>query len=291
MSTWVIGDVQGCYFSLLNLLARVDFDADRDEVWFVGDLVNRGHGSLEVLRWAVAHDRCVKAVLGNHELGLFACAAGTRKLRRFDTLAAILEAPDRDELLGWLRARPMLHAGRGVVMVHAGLLPSWSLEVAARRAREIEGVLGSDGWIDALKTWRPKKKHGPAGWGVRDVDPAAPDRFAFGLNVFTQLRIVDDDGALDLTFKGPAEERPAGTTPWFDVRAANRNPGQLEAGDNTVAFGHWATLGVRQGPGWVALDGGCVWGGALAACRVEDGCIVTVPADQRDLQEELIKRD
>ena len=263
MSTWVVGDVQGCWRSLQALLGRCEWDPDADALWLAGDLCNRGPAPLEVLRFCVRND--VVAVLGNHDLHLLGRAAGVEGRKRRDTLEPVLEAPDRAELLGWLRARPLLHRQDGWTMVHAGLLPQWTLEDAAAAAREVEAALQGPGAAELL---RHRKDPDASAWRA-DLSPS--DRRAVALNAFTNLRTCTPEGEMCLEFSGPPEEAPEGCVPWFEV------PGRRSAG-HPVIFGHWAALGHRMGPDWIATDSGCVWGNRLTAVRLEDRRVVQVEA-------------
>jgi bis(5'-nucleosyl)-tetraphosphatase (symmetrical) len=245
VSTWAIGDVQGCFDSLQALLATLGWRPGGDTLWLVGDLVNRGPKSLEVLRWAKEHDVC--CVLGNHDLHLLARAEGARPPGRNDTLSPILKADDRRALLGWLGSRPLLVAEDRAVLVHAGIPPRWSLDKARRRAEEVEHLLRRDG----------------AG-AVMGVLPTARPRAVRALAAFTRMRFVDGKGRPDYLFKGPPSQRPTGQRPWFEAGLPDR----------LVVFGHWAALGLRVTPGAWGLDTGCVWGGALTAACLETGEVV-----------------
>lgn len=259
MSTYVIGDVQGCHGTLLRLVRRIRFDAKHDRLWFVGDLVNRGAASLQVLRWV--RDRADRAtvVLGNHDLHLLARAAGVAAPRRRDTLADVLEAPDREELLAWLRARPLLHRQGDHLLVHAGLLPGWTAEVAAKRARAAERELRGGSGRSLLRSLDRGPRPESAGRGAVHT-----------LAVLTRMRACRPDGKMVDGFTGPVDEVPPGCHPWFRV------PGRRSAGV-TVVFGHWAMLGLVQEPGLIALDTGCVYGGPLTAVRLEDGALFQEP--------------
>jgi bis(5'-nucleosyl)-tetraphosphatase (symmetrical) len=274
MATYALGDIQGCAASLAALLDLLPQDPARDRLWLVGDLVNRGPGSLEVLRWASAQGERVVSVLGNHDLHLLAVAAGLRELRPGDTLRPLLEAPDAEALLAWLRARPLLHAAGSHLMVHAGLLPEWDLPTARALAHELEqdlrsgdgsALLGAVGgptperWSDALR--------GDA-------------RRAKALEGFTLLRLCSDDGRSLPTFKGSPAEAPPDTRPWFDLPSA-----RWRDDATTLVVGHWAALGLRQEPRLLALDTGCVWGGRLTAVRLEDGAVFSVPAAPGDARQ------
>ena len=265
MATYAIGDIQGCFAVLERLLERVAFDPGRDRLWLVGDLVNRGPQSLEVLRWAYRHRDVVTAVLGNHDLHLLACAAGVRKAKSKDTVNEVLAAPDRDELLDWLRRAPFLFDEGPYVMVHAGLLPSWTIERATQLARELQAALsGPDlrGILAAIYS------ESPCEWSD-SLEP--PQRWCALANIFTRLRICTPDGKPQLDFSGPLEQIPQGRLPWFAF------PGRRSA-THTIVCGHWAALGLYREPGLFAIDSGCVWGGALTALRIEDATVIQEPA-------------
>ncbi len=263
MATYAIGDVQGCWDNLRALLERIR-PAASDRLWLTGDLVNRGPRSLEVLRWARDQGDRVVAVLGNHDLHLISCARGVRKPRKSDTFQDVLDAPDRDELCGWLARRPLVHRDGDWLMVHAGLLPPWSADRAEQLAREIEEsalpdyLLGS--WRKAPRRWRE--------------DLAADDRGALALAAFATLRCVDHEGAMDRDFDGAPADAPPGLVPWFDHPA--RRSRQVR-----IVCGHWAALGLLIRPDLAALDSGCVWGGSLTALRLEDGARFQVPGLDR----------
>jgi len=268
MSTYAIGDIQGCYDELVALLERIAYEPRRDQLWLVGDLVNRGPRSLDVLRWAIEQGDSVVSVLGNHDLHLLVRAAGVVRPKKTDTLDDVLSAPDRDELLHWLRHRPFAHRRGGWLLVHAGLVPSWDVPTALAQATETEGDMRGDHWRELLGAWR----HAPhAAWGTawrRDLDHE--ERFAFALNAFTRLRLCSVDGRMAMGFKGPPERAPAGLRPWFDLRD--------DPPDLTIIFGHWAALGRCIRPGLAGLDSGCIWGRALTAMRLDDGRIFEQPS-------------
>lgn len=257
MATFALGDVQGCFRTFQKLLGRIGFRLGTDRLWLTGDLVNRGPLSLETLRWAAAHDRDLTTVLGNHDLHLLRCAAGLSEPRGGDTIAEILHAPDCDRLIDWLRARPLFHAEREHVLVHAGLLPSWSLAAAAENARELEEVLGGADWMRALA----KLAAGRGRWKSRRD----------ALDVFTRIRMCRPDGPPDYSCSGPPSAAPRELVPWFDAAGG-------DGFKKTIVFGHWAALGLFRRPGLLGLDSGCVWGGELTACRLEDGRIFRQPS-------------
>jgi bis(5'-nucleosyl)-tetraphosphatase (symmetrical) len=258
MATLAIGDVQGCYDQLMRLLERADYDERRDVLWFVGDLVNRGPQSAQVLRFARGLGARQVTVLGNHDLALLVIAGGVKKPHRGDTFDELLAAPDRDELIAWLRHQKMMHAGNGYAMVHAGLLPQWSLNQALALAREVETALQGPDHRAFLKQMYGND---PVAW--RD-DLAGHDRLRVIVNAMTRMRLVTPTGAMEFSRKlGPAG-RPAGYLPWYDA------PHRASRG-NRILFGHWAALGLLTREDVVCLDTGCVWGRALSALRLEDG--------------------
>ncbi len=260
MATYAIGDVQGCNEELQALLSRLKFDRARDRLWFVGDLVNRGPASLEVLRFAHSLGDAAVAVLGNHDLHLLCVAGGFAKKRDDDTLDDLLAAPDEPELLDWLRRRPLMHAQGGYVMVHAGLLPQWSVESAQALAREVEAALGGEQYRPFLKNlygaeprvWRDEL----TGW----------DRLRVIVNAMTRLRFCNAAGEMALRAKGA--QAPPGFRPWFELRPASEPP---------IVCGHWSALGLKVNEKIAALDTGCVWGGSLSALRLEDRRLFQVP--------------
>jgi len=267
VATYAIGDIQGCFRTLHRLLERIRYDPGKDRLWLVGDLVNRGPQSLEVLRWVRAQGDRVTSVLGNHDLHLLGQAFGTREPRRSDTLGAVLEAPDRQDLIEWLRGRPLLHREGSFVLVHAGLLPAWTLEEAQQLASEAEAALGGPKPRRLLETLA-----GAVPDWTDDLDPK--DRCHVAIQALTRLRTTREGGRSIEDFSGPPEGAPEGCRPWFDLWDS-------QAANVTVVFGHWAALGLRIQPGFMALDTGCVWGGMLTAVRLEDSEIVQEPlADQ-----------
>jgi len=250
--------------SLSALLARIGDDPRRDRLWLTGDLVNRGPRSLEVLRWARDQGDRLVTVLGNHDLHLLARAAGLAAARRRDTLDDVLTAPDRDELIEWLRRRPLIHREGKLVLVHAGLLPDWSLAEAEELARELEEGLRGRHWMALLRDWR-----GAIGSWRADLAPSA--RRALAMTAMATLRAVTADGAMRRDFNGPPAELPPGCVAWFDhPRRRSR--------DARILFGHWAALGLVLRRDVAALDSGCVWGDRLTALRLDDDAVFQQPA-------------
>lgn len=258
MAVYAIGDVQGCAAPLQALLERLDFAPGRDRLWLTGDLVNRGPDSLEVLRFVKSLGNAATVVLGNHDLHLLAIWAGQGRLKNADTLASILAAPDVDELMHWLRRRPLLHHDPelGYLMVHAGIAPQWDFETALRCAREVETALRGPDYVDYLAHIYGDR---PELW---NESLSGNQRLRYITNVFTRMRCCDEDGALRLDFKGSPTELPPGYLPWFRI-TGRRYHGP------TIVCGHWSALGLHDGDGILALDTGCLWGGALTAARLD----------------------
>src|SRR4030067_3389412 len=257
MSIYAVGDVQGCHAELARLLEDTRFDPAADRLWLVGDLVNRGPDSLQVLRLVKSLGDSATPVLGNHDLHLLAVAEGTAELNRNDTLDEVLNAPDRKELLHWLRNQRLLHAQDGYVLVHAGLLPQWSVAQAEKLAREVEVALRGGGYAIFLSRMYGNTPHE---W---DDDLTGYKRLRVIVNAFTRMRICTKEGGMEFKFKGEVEKIPAGYRPWFDVpKRASR--------DACVIFGHWSALGLMVTEKAIALDAGCLWGGPMSAIRLED---------------------
>ena len=260
MRTYAIGDVQGCFDELQRLLSRISFSEGKDRLWFVGDLVNRGPKSLATLRFVRdLGDRAV-VVLGNHDLHLVAEHEGCDAPRKGDSFDDVLGAPDRGELLDWLRTRPLMHVERGYAMVHAGLLPQWSVAKGVLLAKEVQSALGGLHYREFLKNMyggQPDQwSEGLAGW----------DRLRVIVNAMTRLRFCTAEGRMELKAKG--SEAPAGYKPWFSFRRKDKE---------AIVCGHWSALGLTITDKLAALDTGCVWGGKLTALRLEDGELFQVP--------------
>jgi len=264
MATYAIGDVQGCFEALTRLLERVGFRRDQDTLWFVGDLVNRGPQSLETLRFV--HDLGDRAVvtLGNHDLHLLAVAEGFAPLRADDTLADILAAPDREALLAWLRQRKLLHVEEGFAMVHAGLLPQWTLAQATALAAEVEQALRADTFREFLAGMYGNR---PDRWNDA---LQGRDRLRAVVNAMTRMRICSADGIMNLGFSGERGAIPPGYFPWFEVSGHSRDR-------HAVICGHWSALGLCVTPDLLAIDTGCLWGRQLTAVRLSDRKLFQVP--------------
>lgn len=257
MATYAIGDIQGCAIAFGRMLDAIAFDPQCDRLWLVGDLVNRGPSSLAVLRRVMALGEAAITVLGNHDLHLLAVAEGFRRPHRSDTLDGVLAAPDRTEILDWLRHRNLMHAAGEYALVHAGLLPAWTTTQALALAREVEAALRAPDFRDFL---RHMYGNHPDRW---DDTLEGPARLRVVVNAMTRLRVCTADGRMEFGFKGRPEDAPPGWLPWFAV------PGRASL-DRTVICGHWSALGLRQEARLLALDSGCLWGGTLSAVRLED---------------------
>ena len=257
MTTYAIGDLQGCYDALQRLLDKLHFDSTRDQLWLAGDLVNRGPDSLATLRFVKSLGGSAITVLGNHDLHLLAIAAD-HKTTKDPGLKEILTAPDMDELVDWVRKQPLLHYDSQLdfALVHAGIYPAWTLQQALEYAEELHQVLASDNYLDFIhhmygnkpKSWRKKLE----GW----------DRLRFIVNSFTRMRYCDSDGNLNLKDKGPPGSQSPGSLPWFDMpkRKTRKQP---------IVFGHWSTAGGLERQDVYALDTGCIWGGDLTALQLD----------------------
>lgn len=263
MATYAIGDVQGCFDSLQALLERIACSPTRDRLWFVGDLVNRGPRSLDVLRVIRDLGEAATVVLGNHDLYLLMVASGWRKRGKDDTLQPILDAPDADTLLDWVATRPLMHVEGGFAMVHAGLLPQWSIAQARELAGEVEAVLASDARRNFLADLAGNK---PARWSD---DLQGQERLRCIVNAMTRMRFCTPDGQMEFKHKGRPDEAPRDYVPWFNA------PRPRQAG-TTLLAGHWSALGLHRQPGFVGLDTGCLWGAQLTAYRLEDGAVFQV---------------
>ena len=257
MSLYCIGDVQGCDAALGRLLDALGFSPSRDTIFVLGDLVNRGPDSRGVLHRLIGYGASARCLLGNHDLHLLAVAHGARKRRRSETIADILDAPDREQLVDWLRQQDMAFFEQGVLMVHAGVLPGWTTAQTLALAGEVQAVLRGPDIAGFLH-----KMYGdePAEW---DDGLKGKARLRVIVNALTRLRFCTAEGVMEFATKEGVGGTPPGFMPWFDV------PGRRTAGV-TVAFGHWSTLGWLNRPDVISLDSGCVWGGHLSAIRLDD---------------------
>lgn len=272
MATYAVGDIQGCFDSLSRLLAHCSFDPDKDRLWLVGDLVNRGPKSLETLRFVKDLGPAAQIVLGNHDLYLLMQAEDAARFRaKDDTLHAILEAPDREALLSWLRQQPLCHTEGEFCMVHAGLLPQWTAAQARALSREVEAALqGPDYKTFLANLWGSE----PAAW---HDDLSGWPRLRAIVNAMTRMRFCTPEGVMEFHSKGEVANAPQGYLPWFEApRRAHT--------DSVLVTGHWSALGLKLTPNLLALDTGCLWGGQLTALRLEDRALFQVDCSPGESQ-------
>ncbi len=262
MAVYAIGDIQGCFSELEQLLDKINFDASADQLWLVGDLVNRGPQSLETIQFVRALGDSAKCVLGNHDIHLIACYAGIQNCKPKSSLNKILHHQQADEIINWLRHRPLLHYDSRLnwLMVHAGLIPQWDLVTAQKCASEVEAQLTSEKYIEFLK-----HAYGniPNQWNAELSDQ---DRWRVILNSFTRLRLCDQQGRMDFGYKGPLGTQEKHLFAWFDVPRKSENL--------NIIFGHWSALGLKQTHNLLGLDTGCLWGSQLTAARIDTEQIV-----------------
>ncbi|NOT84997.1 MAG: symmetrical bis(5'-nucleosyl)-tetraphosphatase [Methylococcaceae bacterium] len=257
MSVYAIGDLQGCYEELLRLLDVISFDQTQDQLWFAGDLVNRGPNSLETLRFVKSLGNSAVVVLGNHDLHLLAAFCQEKKSEKKNSLHQVLEAPDCDELMHWLRHRPLFHYQLGFCMVHAGLPPQWDFAKTVKMARKAEAVLRGAGYRDFLKQMYGDK---PNRWSAK---LKGTGQIRFSINCFTRMRYCDKDGSLDFDCSGAPGTQPKHLIPWFQMP-------ERKSAAMKIIFGHWSALGYYAGDNCYGIDTGCLWGGQLTALKLGD---------------------
>jgi bis(5'-nucleosyl)-tetraphosphatase (symmetrical) len=271
MATYAIGDIQGCFDAFSRLLERCAFDPAQDRLWLVGDLVNRGPRSLETVRLVRDLGAAATTVLGNHDLSLLMVAEGFGKRGKGDTFEDILEAPDREEILDWLRHQPLCHVENGYCLVHAGLLPQWTAAEAAVLASEVTAALTGAHWREFMANmWGSE----PAAW---QDELAGWPRLRVIVNAMTRMRFCSEQGVMDFRAKGEVANAPPGYMPWFQV------PGRRSA-DTVLVTGHWSALGLKILPNLLAIDSGCLWGGSLTAVRLEDRVIFQVDCSPDEIR-------
>ncbi len=263
IATYAVGDLQGCFEPLERLLEAAKFDPAKDRVWFVGDLVNRGPDSLRCLRFVKSLGAAAITVLGNHDLHLICIAEGVERRRKRDTMEDVLAAPDRDEIIHWLRQQPLMHVEGNFALVHAGLMPEWSVPYARALAKEVETLLSGPDYRQLLARMYGDE---PTAWSE---SLTGMDRLRVIINSMTRLRVLDRGGSMILKFKTDPGDATEGMTPWFDMPAR-------QSADHTIVCGHWSALGVRIRPDLLSLDSGCVWGRSLTGARLEDRAVFEV---------------
>ncbi len=260
MATYIIGDLQGCYDELLKLLDHIHYNQKKDELWFVGDIVNRGPKSLECLRFVKNLGKKGKMVLGNHDIHLLAAYTGIKRYQsKKDTLQPILEAKDKDELINWLRCQPLLisHNHLPVVMVHAGIPPQWSIDKAKKHAKEVEIILQADNWQTAIRDHL--FGNDPKEW---QDSLESWDKLRYIVNAFTRMRLCNKKGTLEFNHKSSVKNLNTEYQPWFNFpQRKNKN--------HEIFFGHWSTLGEIDNYNVHSTDTGCLWGGHLTAYCLE----------------------
>jgi bis(5'-nucleosyl)-tetraphosphatase (symmetrical) len=259
MTRYAVGDIQGCYDELRSLLQRIRFSSDRDQLWFVGDLVNRGPKSLETLRFVRDLGDNAITVLGNHDLHLLALALGTRdKPKSGDTLDEVLGAPDRDTLIEWLLQRPLAHhdENKRDLLIHAALIPPWSVSTALELAGDVQKALRDN----PHKLFENMYGNSPDEWSE---SLKGADRLRFTINVFTRVRVCTAEGKVDLKMKGSPTKAKPPFRPWFEFD-------ERKSRETRLIFGHWSALGYVNDHGVVGLDTGCVWGNALTAFDLDN---------------------
>ena len=260
MSTYLIGDIQGCDSAFERLLNTISFSPSRDTLYLLGDLINRGPESAQVLRRCMHLGDAVKPLLGNHDLHLLASAYGVRKPGKRDTLQSILEAPDRDALLHWISQQPLARylknsPGQRLLMVHAGVLPQWSLETTLALADEVHQIIRSDALPDFLAHMYGNE---PNQWSEQLT---GSNKLRVIVNALTRIRFCSVEGAMDFESSESADAAPEGLIPWFDCP-------ERQTANDIIAFGHWSTLGLINRANLLALDTGCIWGGCLSAMEI-----------------------
>jgi len=262
MSIYVIGDIQGCLNELKQLLKKIKFSADKDIIWFTGDLVNRGPKSLEVLRYVKSMDENAVTVLGNHDLHMLAIVYGLQKQRPSDTFDAIIGARDKDNLMEWVAQQPLIHTDNSDrhVLVHAGIYPQWSISQAKIYAREVENILSGYRVIEFLSNMYGNQ---PDVW---ESELTGWERLRFITNTFTRMRYCTQDAKLDLSSSVAPGKQSKALVPWYTLRNKHAPPG--EPAD--IFFGHWSTLGLTNENGTHCLDTGCLWGGTLTALKISE---------------------
>jgi len=255
MSIYAIGDIQGCYDDLLRLLDTISFNEHTDQLWFAGDLVNRGPKSLETLRFVKSLGTAAVTVLGNHDLHLLAASCAHQLSNKKDSLLPVLEAPDRDELIDWLRYRPLFHYNDEFCLLHAGLPPQWDFKKTQKMALIAEQALRDPNYQAFLKQMYGNKPN------VWSSNLKGVEKLRFIINCFTRMRYCNVNGRLDFDHSGPLGSQPKQLMPWFEV------PKRKNA-DMRIIFGHWSTLGYYEGPNCYGIDTGCLWGGQLTALKL-----------------------
>lgn len=274
MSTYAIGDIQGCFKELLELLDKINFDETNDRLWFVGDLVNRGPDSLEVLNFVIKLGETAVTVLGNHDLHLLALAEEIVTPKKKDTLTSILTSPNKQKLITWIRQQPLMHNDNELdfSMVHAGLPPQWGIDQTLELATEVTEIINSEDYLSFLEVMYGNKPN------VWDENLTGNDRLRFIVNCFTRMRYLNDKDELNFSEKGAPGSQGEHLTPWFTVE-------ERKSQHDKIIFGHWSTVHLGNIQDFTPynvypIDTGCLWGGELTALRLEDENFFSVPSPQ-----------
>lgn len=268
MSIYAIGDLQGCFFSLQSLLNALNFNTREDELWLVGDLVNRGKGSLEVLDWCYKNQKNIKVVLGNHDLHFLAVALKAKSIGNKDTIETILSDKNLSKYVDWLLSLPLVYGNENFLMVHAGIPPSWSSEYTKKLSNEVSLELNKNpkNFLENMYGNFPNK------W---NKNYKREDRLRFTVNSLTRMRTLNKDGSINYSFKKDLNDLPPNLIPWYLYPAEERK--------EFVLSGHWSAIGIQSYFNGITLDSGCVWGGSLSAYCFNEKKIISVRADSRDL--------
>jgi bis(5'-nucleosyl)-tetraphosphatase (symmetrical) len=269
MATYVIGDIQGCFYSFKNLLEKINFNSNADELWLVGDIINRGLGSLQTLDWCYQNRDNLNIVLGNHDLYFLSAAFNQRKLSSTDTLQPILASENLNKYVDWMLSWSLIHKHKGFLMVHAGLMPDWSTEDALDLAKDLMVSLRENPY-DFFKSMYGDK---PDKWSL---EYNREDKQRVAINAMTRLRCINKDNAIDFTYKSDLNNLPSTLNPWFDVKTKKIR-------SEFIISGHWSAIGIQKHNHGITLDTGCVWGGKLSAYCIESKSIKSVSSDSRDL--------
>ena len=269
MATYAVGDVQGCFYSLQNLLEKIDFNSKADKIWLVGDIINRGQHSLETLDWCYKNRDSLKIVLGNHDLHFLSVAFNQKEMSSTDTLHPILLSRNLNRYIDWMLSCQLIHKDKDFLMVHAGLMPDWSIDDALELAKDVMISLRKDPH-DFFKNMYGNKPD------KCSLVYKAEDKQRLAINAMTRLRCLNSDNAIDFTYKSDLNNIPDKLTPWFNIKSKKIRR-------EFIISGHWSAIGIQKHNYGITLDTGCVWGGKLSAYCIESGSLVSVNSDERDL--------
>jgi len=269
MATYAVGDIQGCFYSLQSLLEKIDFNSKTDELWLVGDIINRGQRSLETLDWCYKNRDNLKIVLGNHDLHFLSVAFNQKKMSSTDTLQPILSSLNLNKYIDWMLSWSLVYKDKDFLMVHAGLMPDWSIDDALDLAKDVMMSLRKDP-SDFFKDMYGNK---PDKWSSAHKKK---DKQRLAINAMTRLRCLNIDNAIDFTYKSDLNNLPDNLSPWFDIKTKKTRR-------EFIISGHWSAIGIQKHNYGITLDTGCVWGGVLSAYCIESGSLVSVNSDDRDL--------